>query len=155
MAKPTHISSNWTLFLKVFFPIFWGVFFGAITLAFWLSAEAYIGGMKMSYFRLLMTSFFLTGLLVFYLSTMQLKRVEVDDNFVYITNYKKTARYPFHNIQKVEITDYYLFKIGKVLFRTPGIFGSKISFLANSFRLRNVLNQNHQLANVYHQETQK
>ena len=151
MAKPVNVSSNWTLFLKVFFPIFWGVLFGLMTIAFWVIDTPYVGTMPILYFRLLITSFFISGMTVFFFSTMKLKRVEVDEHFVYITNYKDTARYPFHNIEKLETTNYFLFKIGKVYFKTPGIFGPSVSFLVNAFKLEKVLEKRKELA-ALHQE---
>lgn len=152
MAKPVNVSSNWTLFLKIFFPIFWGVFFGAMTIAFWLTDSTSIGNMSIFNFRLLMTSFFITGMLVLYFSLMQLKRVEVNEHFLYITNYKDTARYPFHNVEKLEEANYFLFKIVKVYLKTPGIFGKKMIFLSNSFRLQEVLKKRTELAAVYGEE---
>ena len=152
MAKPIHISSNWTLFLKVFFPVFWGVLFGLLTIAFWVSDMAYVGPMSIFSFRLLITSFFISGLAVFYFSTMQLKRVEIDEHFVYVTNYKDTARYPFHNIQKIEEVNYFLFKVGKVYFKKPGIFGEKAVFLENSFRIEKLLEKRKDLAALFQEE---
>ena len=152
MAKPTNISSNWTLFLKIFLPIFWGTFFGAMTLAFWLSKAAYVGDLSINAFRLLMTSFFLTGMAVFYFSVMQLKRVEVDENFIYVSNYKKTARYPFHNIEKIEEASYWLFKIIHLSFKKSGIFGKKVVFLANQFRLLEILEKHAVLEALYRKE---
>jgi len=149
MTKPINVSSNWTLFLKIFFPIFWGVFFGALTIAFWISDSSMVGEMSIGSFRLLISSFFLSGMIVFYFSLMQLKRVEVDDQFVYVTNYKKTARYPFHNIEKLESSNYYLFKIVRISFRKEGIFGPGVVFLANSFRLQEVLEKRKELSVIY------
>lgn len=149
MARPTNVSSNWTLFLKIFFPIFWCVFFGALTIAFWLTDSSSVGNMSIFNFRLLMTSFFITGMGVLYFSLMQLKRVEIDEHFVYITNYKETARYPFHNIEKLEEANYFLFKVVKVYLKSPGIFGNKITFLSNSFRLQEVLKKRTELAPLY------
>lgn len=149
MAKPTHVSSNWTLFLKIFFPVFWGVFFGLTTLAFLFSSEAYIGGMSINKFRLLMFSFFCTGMAVMYFSLMQLKRVEVDNDFVYISNYMKTARYPFHNIEKMEETSYLISKVVHIYFKTPGIFGKKSIFLANQTRIQEVLKKRKEFAALY------
>ena len=152
MAKPVNLSTNWTLILKIFFPIFWGVLFGLMTIAFWVSDVPYVGNMSIFNFRLLITSFFLTGLAVMYFSVMQLKRVEVDKDFLYVTNYKDTARYPFHNIKKIEEANYFLFKIVKVYFKTAGIFGQKVVFLANQFRLEKVLEKRKELAALYEQE---
>ena len=149
MAKSVHVSSNWTLFLKIFFPIFWGVLFGLMTIAFWATDMTTVGNMPIFYFRLLITSFFISGIIVLYFSTIQLKRVEIDDHFVYVTNYQKTARYPFHNIKKIETTNYFLFRIGKIHFRTSGMFGPSVVFLANQFRLEKSIESRPELKALY------
>ncbi len=152
MAKPINIASNWTLVLKIFFPILWGAFFGLITIAFWFSDEPFVGTMPIGSFRLLMSSFFFTGMAVLYFSFMQLKRVEVDEHFLYVTNYKDTARYPFHNVEKLEEANYFLFKIIRVYFKESGIFGQKVIFLTNQFRLQEVLKQRTALAQLFEKE---
>lgn len=152
MAKPINIASNWTLVLKIFFPILWGAFFGLITIAFWFSDEPTVGTMPIGNFRLLISSFLFTGMAVLYFSFMQLKRVEVDEHFMYVTNYKDTARYPFHNIEKLEEANYFLFKIVRVYFKESGIFGKKVIFLTNKFRLQEVLNQREDLAKLFETE---
>lgn len=152
MAKPKHVSSNWTLFLKIFFPVFWGVFFGITTLAFLFSKSSYIGGVPINSFRLLMVSFFCTGMAVMYFTMMQLKRVEVDSDFVYVSNYMKTARYPFHNIEKLEETSYLISKVVHIYFKSPGIFGKKAIFLSNQTRLQEVLKKRKELAALYQKE---
>jgi len=151
MAKPKliNLSSNWTLFLKIFLPILYGVFFGLITIAFWFSDQPSVGAMPINSFRLLMSSFFFTGMAVLYFSFIQLKRVGVDEHFLYVTNYKDTARYPFHNIEKVEAANYFLFKIYRVYFKEKGIFGKKISFLGNSFRIGEVMKKRKAIANLF------
>jgi len=149
MAKPVNLSTSLTLFLKILFPILWGTFFGLATLTFWFSDEPSVGAMPIGSFRLLMSSFFFTGMAVLYFSFMQLKRVEVDAHFMYVTNYKDTARYPFHNIEKLEEANYFLFKIVRVYFKESGIFGKKVIFLANQFRLQEVLKQREELAKLF------
>ena len=149
MAKPINISSNWTLLLKIFLPILWGAFFGLITIAFWFSDQPTVGTMPIDSFRLLMSSFFFTGMAVLYFSFIQLKRVEVDDHFFYVTNYKDTARYPFHNIEKIETANYFLFKIMRLYYKEAGIFGKKSIFLVNQFRLQEVLKQRKELAALF------
>ncbi len=152
MAKPINLATNWTLVLKIFFPILWGAFFGLITIAFWFSEEPMVGTMPIDSFRLLISSFLFTGMAVLYFSFMQLKRVEADEHFLYVTNYKDTARYPYHNIEKLEEANYFLFKIIRVYFKEKGIFGKKVIFLANQFRLQEVLKQQKELADLFKEE---
>ena len=149
MAKPVNISTKWTLPLKIFLPILWGTFFGLITIAFWFSDAPSVGAMPIGSFRLLISSFLFTGMAVLYFSFMQLKRVEVDEHFLYVTNYKDTARYPFHNVEKLETANYFLFKIVRIYLKESGIFGKKIIFLSNQFRLQELLKQRTELVDLF------
>ncbi len=141
MSRPINISSNLTIILKIFFPIFWLVFFGLTLIAFMNSSEAYVGGMPILWFRLMLLSFILTGALVMYFSIMKLQRVEVDQDFFYITNYRKTARYPFHNIEQIKEISYLIFKVYRLALREPGIFGKNPIFLASNNRFQRALHE--------------
>lgn len=124
-----RLSSNATLLLKIFLPTFWAIFFGALTLAFIFTdyqGPAYI---KTLAFKLGVVGFYLLGLLAFYLTFWRLRRVEFDDHFVYITDYFKTARYPFHNIEVLKSMVYPFFNLGVLRLREKGIFGKKIYFI--------------------------
>jgi len=141
MNRPINISSGLTIILKIFFPIFWLVFFGLALLAFLFSKEAFVGGMPILWFRLMLLSFIVTGAAVMYFSIMRLQRVEIDREFLYITNYQKTARYPLHNVEKLEEVSYFLFKVFRVHLRTPGIFGKTPFFLVSGNRFGRALQE--------------
>jgi len=139
MNRPINISTNLTIILKIFFPIFWLMFFGLTLIAFLNSSEAYVGGMPILWFRLMLLSFIVTGALVMYFSIMKLRRIEVDQEFFYVTNYRQTARYPFHNIESIKEVSYFIFTVYHLSLREPGIFGKKSIFLASNNRLQKAL----------------
>ncbi len=129
-----RVSTNLTLFYKFFIPVFWIVFFGAVTVAVLAYPFTYVGNIPASYFRIGILVLYLagTGLLAFTL--MRLKRVETDDEFFYVTNYFKTARYPFHSIRKVEVSDFFLFRTASLNFKKPGTFGRRATFVPSKQR---------------------
>lgn len=137
---PRHVSSSSTLFLKIVFPLFWIIFFTTFTLAVWFSGETNFG-IPIDKLRMGMPIFLLCGILFLYFTVIQLKRVEMDELYLYATNYFKTYRYPYHNIEKFVETDYGLFKVIRVYFKTKGKFGKRISFLSNTHRLQLFLNE--------------
>ena len=59
-----RISTNLTLFYKFFLPVFWIVFFGALTVAALFYPFDYIGDMPAGNFRIGIVFFYLTGLLL-------------------------------------------------------------------------------------------
>jgi hypothetical protein len=124
-----RISSNITLLLKFFIPVFWLVFFGAVTLAALLYEYDYVGNTPAIYFKLGMVFFFVTGALLFAFTLLRLKRVEADGHFFYLTNYFKTARYPFHNIERITVSRFLFISVATIYFVEPGIFGKRCTFV--------------------------
>ncbi len=136
-----RISSNATLFLKIFIPTFWMVFFGAFTIAIWTVEVPYFGPIPAIWMKLGLTAFLLLGVTLFYLTLLQLKRVELDELYVYASNYYKTYRYPYHNIEKITERDMALFHIVRIHLKVPGNFGKKLTFLLDEAMFQDFLNK--------------
>ena len=141
-----RISSDLTLFYKIFLPTFLLVFFGAFTIAAWVVDESILLGMPISWVRILMVSIWLLMALVLYLSVWRLKRVEVDEEYVYATNYFRTYRYPYFNIKKIELRKYFLFYRARLYFVRPTKFGNVIAFLPSRKMFDAALETHPQLA---------
>ncbi len=131
-----NISSQLTLAFKVFFPTIWLTFFATIVGFILLSEDGVdaFGGAAFdpTTVRLVAVGFFVFWALFFYFFFMRLKRVELDEHFLYATNYYKTYRYPFHNIEKLTLGRFLFWRPSKVHLKTPGKFGSKFTFLASN-----------------------
>src|SRR5690554_583171 len=128
MSSPKRISSSLTLFFRIFVPVFWVVFFGAFTIGLLVTSNLPVV-LDNLYFRIGLVLFYLTGLAFLYFTVLRLKRVEIDPDFVYVTNYLKTYRYPFHNIESIREINLFLFHVATIRFREKGSFGKKIHFL--------------------------
>lgn len=124
-----RLSSNWTLFLKIFLPVFWLSFFGGFVIAAFISNQAEIPFFTSTKFKLVSVSFVLGGLLFFILTFFRLKRVDADHDFIYITNYIKTYRYNFDSIEKLIIYDHLIIKAVHLYFKDNTSLGKKIIFL--------------------------
>jgi len=129
-----RVSSNATLFLVIFVPVFWLVFFGSLTAAIFLYEGPYFAGMPIGRLRLGAALFYGSGALLLLFTLMRLKRVEMDDGFVYVTNYFKTYRYPYHNVAKIETSDFLFLGLGVIHLREKGRFGKRISFVRSQKR---------------------
>ena len=125
-----RLSSSLTLMVKFFIPVFWLCFFGAFTAAVWITDED-IGPLGFIGFRIGLTAFFFIGAGLFALTLMRLKRVETDGGYIYVTNYFRTARYPFRSVARIKRTDLILFSLGRARLREPGIFGRSFFFLVS------------------------
>lgn len=135
----THISSSWTVILKFFLPTVWIVFFGALSLALFFAPIPPLFGLPRPVFRLLIGLFYLSGIIMLYFSVMGLKRVEMDDQFVYVSNYRRHFRYPYHNIEKIEERNFLLFNALRIHFIQKGHFGKHIDCIVNNRRLQQFL----------------
>ncbi len=134
-----NVSSNFTIFLKFVIPTFWIIFFGLLLIVVLVSDAVTMSSFSLSTLRIGIVVFYLLGLLILYWAVMRLKRVEMDDAFVYATNYFKTYRYPYHNIEKIEESDYLFFRSIHIYLKEPGKFGKKITFVAHRNRFDNFI----------------
>ena len=134
-----RVSSNMTLFLKLFIPTFWVVFFGITTLALFFYDFKYAGDIPASYLKWLAVLVYLGSLLLIYATLIQLKRVEMGPRFVYVTDYFKNYRYPYHNVRAMKVYNFYLFRLARLEFKVPGSFGKRIFFIPNARRLEDFL----------------
>jgi len=129
----TQLSSNATLFFKFFLPIFWIVFLGATTFAVW-NAE----NMQLLSFnaKLIITGLYILGIVILSSTIMRLKRVEIDQDYLYITNYFQHIRYQHQDIEKIITPKKGFFPFGKIVLKAPGRFGQTIRYIpmANSIR---------------------
>ncbi|KAA3624672.1 MAG: hypothetical protein DWQ02_22800 [Bacteroidetes bacterium] len=126
-----RVSTNATLFYRLFLPIFWIVFFGAFTLSVFITNRELYGEIPGNYMRLGSAIFYITGLVVLYFTLMRLKRVEMDDQYVFVTNYIKHYRYPWHNIESIQEQNFLFLKLVTLTLKTPGSFGKKVVFAAS------------------------
>ncbi len=119
-----RISSNATLALNIFFPVFWIVFFGSLTVALFLSPGLATGPLKWA-----MLAIFLSGVVILYFTLLKLKRVELDETHVYVSNYFKTYRYTYASVESLGISEFLFLSVGILRLRQAGRFGRRITFV--------------------------
>ncbi len=139
-----QLSSTLTLYLKFMFTIFWTVFFGSFAIAFWVLDSGKEIGVSNS-LKWGFSAFVLVGILILYRSLFRLKRVDVVDDGLVITNYFKTYHFPYPLVQSMKVLPLFLsYKIVILRFVKPTSFGKSIFFLTNTQRLESFekLNQN-------------
>ena len=148
MIHPKRISSSFTLFLFMFVPVFWLVFFGAFAIASFVYSDE-MAFFQTTGYKIGIVIFYITGAFFLYFTLLRLKRVEIDESFVYVTNYFKTYRYPFHNIESVTETNLLLFKLCTIRFGEKGSFGRKIHFLESRIKFQLALQEFVDLKIIY------
>jgi hypothetical protein len=144
-----RVSTNLTLFYKLFIPTFWTVFFGAFTLAMLLLRYEYVGGFPRAAFQGLVLAAFAGSLLLLYVTLIPLKRVEMDAHSVYVTNYFRHFRYSFDSIEKITTRHYGLWRTVTIHLYQPGSFGPRMTFVPSLGRLRDFLHDHPQMRALF------
>jgi hypothetical protein len=131
-----QLSSNFTLFLRLFLPTMWVVFFGAVCAAGWFAEGDFVGPFPKNYFRLGSTLFLFSGLGFFIVTFWRLHRVDADPTHLFISDYFRTYRYLPALIDRIEIHHFVLFHLGKVIFTQKTAKGRSVWFLISPKRLK-------------------
>lgn len=136
-----RVSSNQTLFLKFFVPVFWIVFFGAFTLSSLFFKFSYVGNIPALYFRIGVLFFYISGLLMFIFTLMRLVRVEMGPDSIYVTNYFKHVQYPYSSVRVLDVSRFAFLNIGVLELKEKGLLGKKLNFVVNKGRLEDFWEQ--------------
>ena len=130
-----RLSSNLTLFFKIFLPVSWVSFFGFFGLVIFLIDPTDEPFLTSSMFRMIYVGCYIVFLTLIYLTIFQLKRVETSDGYIFVTNYFKTVRFSIDNIKKISIMNLGITKIARLHLHNKGVFGSRIPFIAKKSSL--------------------
>lgn len=140
--KTIHVSTSATLFLKLVFPTLWTVFFGTLLLGSIFSGFEYFGPFPAKVFLPGLGLFFLLGVSILYWLLFRIKRVDMNREGVYVTNYFKNYRYTFDSMAKINERDYGILLVVDLLLKEPGSFGKKMTFVASRNRYRSFIDKN-------------
>lgn len=127
------LSSSITIFLKMFFPIFWLVLFGSLTVALFVSTPANLDHSR-PYFKYIWVAIFLGWTLVLYFTVYQLKRVEGNAEGLNVSTYFKHIFVPIQAIKAFDETGLGPFLLIKVTYNQATPFGKSSYFLASKKR---------------------
>ncbi|MFT7119914.1 MAG: hypothetical protein ACJAZ9_000083 [Neolewinella sp.] len=122
-----RLSSNATLFLKIFLPVFWTTVLTGLTLASWLTPEQTV---DLPSFRWAMAFLLTINVAFFFFILWPLKRVESDGEKVFVSNYFRTAFYSWEkDVEAVHVTRILLVKIATIELNGVGSFGQRMRFI--------------------------
>lgn len=124
-----RLSSNFTLFYKIFVPTSWASFFGLFGMVILLLDPSDEPFLTSAYFKIGYWVFFILFAALFYFTVIQLKRVEYENEHLFFTNYFKTVKLHVSLIEKITFIDIIVFKVGVIHLKQKGTFGKKIKFL--------------------------
>ncbi len=126
-----RVSSNLTIFFKVFLPTVWIVFFTSILITIFTISDQTLPAITTTGFKIGFIVFYLSMLLIIYFSIFQLKRVEFGEDSYIVTNYLKTYRLIYDDIEQIDLNPMGRVILIKFKLRANSSFGKKITFLAS------------------------
>ncbi len=125
-------SSRLTVIFKIAIPVFWLSATGLLVVISFVAKDVPTGDLSLWALRLIFIGIFLSGIIIFYLLTFNLKRVEFSPEFLYVSNYKDNVRYNLEDVDRITLEPFFLFKIGRVHLKGEGRFGKKFPFLSRA-----------------------
>ncbi len=126
-----RVSSNLTIFLKIFIPTVWLVFFTTILITIFTVSDKTLPALTTTNFRIGYVVFYIVVLSILYFTLFQLKRVEFGSDHYIVTNYFKTYKLIYDDIASIHTNDFGRFILIKFKLKAKSSFGDKITFLAN------------------------
>ncbi|MEO6039211.1 MAG: hypothetical protein ABIQ93_12430 [Saprospiraceae bacterium] len=132
-AKAVNLSSGTTLFWRIFLPIFGTVLTTTFTIAFLLTDVEDMGlPFPALWARITIVLLWLGWCYFIWRILWRLKRVDADATHLYVTNYWTTVRYPWADVERIEIQRRWGRRVVHLHLRASGRFGQRISFLPGS-----------------------
>ncbi len=129
----TVVSSSMTLAVKYILPaMLVGLTLPLVIFLFTGDSANYSGTIPLFVVRLMMLSFLVSIVFVWYTTLNRLMRVELDDEFVYASNYFQTLRYTYDSVENIEEWGILLFSFTTINLKAEGLFGKKIRFWTSS-----------------------
>ena len=126
--QPVRVSSYWTLFLKIFIPTVWIVFFGAVTI--FVTVLNGLGNISLGLsVKAAIIGLYAIGFVLLYISFLRLKRVEMTAEHFFVTNYFKTFRYTYQSLKNIKELDFLIMQIVIFEFVEKSAFGKKVFFV--------------------------
>ena len=126
-----RVSSSLTIILRIALPTMWAA--SVVSLVVLLSWS--VGGRANIFANpIVLIGLFLiiaSGIAFIKLLLWKLYRVDIDDKYVYVSNYFRTFKYPFQDIESIKGISLLPERIFKIQLKSKGSFGSVIYFLAS------------------------
>jgi hypothetical protein len=126
-----RLSSNFTIFWKLFVPIFYITLFGLLNIMALTIDPGDVPFLANPITQLVLIICYITFIIVIMLTIARLLRVESDDHSIYVSNYLKSYRYKIEDIENVSKKDFGFFTVTSLTMKEKTKFGKKLRFLGD------------------------
>ena len=126
-----RVSSQLTIFLRIALPTIWmAMVFSFAVLLFWaVRGKAYLFSNPLIWIGLLLILG--SGIAFIKFILWKVYRVDMDENFIYISNYFKTYKYPYADIDHIRESKLLPGRVFIIALKAKGSFGKEVAFLAS------------------------
>ncbi len=144
----TRVSSNTTIFWKLFVPIFYTTVFGLLAIVMLTDIGANFSVFSSWYVKGSYLMMFLSVIGFMYFTIIQLKRVEFGTDHFIVTNYFKTYKYSIQDIETYKTYNFNLLKVHSIHLKSKGKFGKKIRFIPYLVGIEKSIEENSEWKNI-------
>jgi hypothetical protein len=123
------LSSAWTFSTKVVLPVVWISVIGLVTLQLSLDVVHGKANLPPAQMKFIFSGVWIFGAIFILWTSAGLKRVRIDSQQLYVSNYLREISIPFHEITDVTQNRWINVRPVTVYFREATVFGSKITFM--------------------------
>lgn len=143
-----RVSSQLTIFLRIALPTIWltTILSIVILLSWAVRGKAGLFGNPFIWIGLLLILG--TGFAFVKMVLWRFYRVDMDSRFVYVSNYFKTYKYPFSEIESISDSKTLPGRVFLITLKAKGSFGKKIYFLAAQMLWQEFLKENPEIVVV-------
>jgi hypothetical protein len=138
----TQLSSNSTLFWRIFLPFFLTIAFTMLSAAAILNEDVQIFGFKGTVKKVFFLGIWTLVMLFIAKTGWKMRRIEANpDNFT-VTDFWKNARYTWDSVERIESGRLLWVSVVDIHLHEAGVFGKRISFRASKSNMKEFLAQN-------------
>jgi len=124
-----RLSSGWTLLLRLFIPVFYLVFMGALTGATIIQGADVSPVFGTWIYRLTMLGLLTLGVVTIRFTLWKLLRLDASSSHFFITNYFKTFRYSLESIESIQPFKLFFWTFIQIKLKERGSLGKNLYVL--------------------------
>ena len=147
-----RVSSQFTIVLRIVIPTIWFTTILSIVILLGWAVRGKAGLFANPFIWIGLLLILLSGYALIKFFLWRFYRVDLDRQYVYVSNYFKTYRYPYSEIESVTDSKTLPGRVFLITLKSKGSFGRKIYFLAAQILWQDFLKENPGLIEVKSEE---